>query len=111
MNLLNKFSSKIKAAQVKVAVEYIAPHWVVLIQNPGHKSWIALRNPTKMIRVMNHFNDAVKQFPAIETFSSNERAGAWVKEHLPEAQVVQRSHGDVEKFLQKATAAIGSAQE
>jgi hypothetical protein len=108
---LSKFSSSAKTVQVKVAIEYVQPHWVVLIQNPGHKSWIALRDPSKLVRVPNHFNDVVKQFPAVQTFSSYTAASEWVHEHLGHAQIVQRNHSEVAKFLHMATSPIGTHVE
>lgn len=97
---------KKEAGKIQHAIEYVAPHWVVLLRNPGQKHWTALRSTTKMIRVPNEFNDIVESRPAIETFPSMKAASDWVTEHLPGSAVVTRKDGEIEKFLMKAKSPI-----
>jgi len=80
---LNPFNRAPKTVQV--AIEYVAPVWIVLIQNPGQKNWIALRDPMRKISVQDEFGTVIKTRPAIQGFSHKADADAWVKQYLPEA--------------------------
>jgi len=84
---------------IKVAVEYIAPHWVVLIQNPGQKKWAALRDREKLLELKNLLGDTVKSVQAIQTFTTQAEAMKWRTENLPESVLVARTHSEIEKFL------------
>lgn len=102
--MLNAF--KKKSTEVAIAVEYVAPHWVILIQNPGQKDWTALRSPTKQVRIPNEFGDVVKSYPAIETFPNKVAAEAWASEHLSGAERLARKNSEIEKFLLKAKSPV-----
>lgn len=104
-----------KQVQIDVAVEYCAPHWVILIRNPGQKNWSALRSKTKTVNVHNSFGEVVSCFQAIETFESHKDAMQWVKSHLDLDQPTARKDSEIEKFLLKAkspvtTDFVGAAQ-
>jgi hypothetical protein len=99
-----------KQTEVSVAVEYVAPHWVVLIRNPGQKGWNALRSTTRKVSVQNEFGEVVKTFPAIEPFKSKADAQAWITEHLGSAATVTRRDSEIEKFLMRAKSPVGSLE-
>ena len=101
--MLTKFLNK--NTNSKVAIEYVAPHFVVLIQNPGQRGWVSLQSTKKNVQIPNRFGDIVKTIRAIESFPTRALAEAWVKEHMPEAELVARSNADIEKFLTNATSA------
>jgi hypothetical protein len=89
---------------VQVAVEYAAPHWIVLIKNPGQKEWIALRDPQKKIRIPDEFGNEIRTRPAIQSFAHKADADAWVKAHLPESIAVEaRKISEVKSFVQSLT--------
>ncbi len=71
-----------KTIRVKTAVEYLAPHWVVLIQNPGHKKWVAVRSATKKVIKMNDFGEMMSETPAVESFPTERAAEDWIKENI-----------------------------
>jgi hypothetical protein len=95
-----------KKAEVAVAIEYVAPYWVVLIRNPGQKNWNALRSKTRKVNVQNEFGEIVKTYNAIETFTSKQEAQGWIDEHLKEATTVMRKDSEIEKFLLKAKSPV-----
>lgn len=93
---------------IKACVEYCAPHWVVLIQNPGAKDWTALRSTTKTVRIPNEFGDVVKQYPAIETFPSKAEASKWISQNIPGVETASRKHSEIEKFLMRAKSPVSA---
>jgi len=98
-----------KAAEIQCCVEYVAPHWVVLIRNPGQKGWNALRSTTRKINIQNEFGEVIKTTPAIQPFVSKAEALAWVTEHLG-ATPIMRKDSEIEKFLMKAKNPVGSVE-
>src|SRR6185437_7921057 len=103
-----KFLKKKQQVKINVAIECVAPYWVVLIQNSGQKNWSALRSATKTVSVPNEFNEVVKRYPAIETFPSKREAALWVDSHLHDADIISRKDSEIEKFLLKAHAPVGA---
>jgi hypothetical protein len=83
---------------VQVAVEYYAPHWIVVIRNPGQKHWSALRSKTKNIVVQDEFGFEVSRRPAINSFASMGEADTWIKENMPGIQPVVRDPKEVREF-------------
>lgn len=96
---LNILQGQDKAGKVQVAVEYYAPHWVVLIKNPGSKDWVSLRDIRKFIKVYDEFGDEISKRPAIRSFSNDQEARTWVQENLPSAEYQKRSTSEMRKFL------------
>lgn len=84
---------------VEVAVEYYAPHWVVMIRNPVQKQWSALRDPSKKIQIQDEFGNEAKTRPAIKSFPSAKEANAWIKENLPDSVAVARGAQEVKQTL------------
>ena len=84
-----------KAEVVQAAVEYCAPHWIVVIRNPGETKWTPLRSLTKKVRVQDEFGNEKSSRPAIESFPSKSEADEWVQSHMPGVSVVKR--GPVER--------------
>lgn len=80
-----------KPTVLQAAVEYCAPHWIVIIRNPREAKWTPLRSRTKKVRIQDEFGNEKSSRPAIESFTSKGDADAWVSEHMPGVQVVQRT--------------------
>lgn len=76
-NLFNK-----KKEVLQLAVEYRAPHWMVLIRNPGQKNWEPVRSSTRKVSIQDEFGAIVKTYPAIESFRTQEDAETWVRENV-----------------------------
>lgn len=89
-----------RARVLQVAVEYHAPHWIVLIRNAGQKEWSALRDPDTKISVQDEFGAEIQTRPAIKSFPTVTAASEFVTENLKEAERVgQRSAEDVTAFV------------
>ena len=110
--MLNAIKNRLskQAVEVSVAVEYVSPHWVVLIRNPGQKGWNALRSKTRKVNIQNEFGEVVKTTNAIEPFESKADALAWINQHLCGAVPIMRRDSEIEKFLLKAKNPIGSIE-
>jgi hypothetical protein len=80
------FSISRKAKGIEVAVEYQAPHWLVLIKNSGRKEWEAVRDLTKRIVIQDEFGDNIETRPAIKSFKTVGEAETWIKENMPQAE-------------------------
>lgn len=72
--------------RVAAAVKYEAPHWMVLIRNPGSKEWVPVRWDTKKIRQYNEFGDEVGSRPAVQAFKTQAEAEQWIAINIPEAR-------------------------
>jgi hypothetical protein len=74
----------------EVAIEYRAPHWMILIRNPGQKKWEPVRSADKKVMVQDEFGVGVKTYPAIASFPTQSAAEQWVatnvKEHYRKAR-------------------------
>ena len=66
-----------------VALEYRAPHFIVLIRSPGQSKWIPVRSLTKKVRVQDEFGTEVKSYPAIEPFPTQGAAEQWIADNIP----------------------------
>ena len=95
MNVFNQASAK--ATEVQAAVEYCAPHWIVVIRNPGEVRWVPLRSLTKKVVVMDEFGNEKSSRPAIESFESKQAADEWVKANMPGTTVSARRGVDRNK--------------
>jgi hypothetical protein len=85
------FAFNKKATEIQAAVEYCAPHWIVVIRNPRESKWTPLRSLTKKVRVQDEFGNEKSSRPAIESFESKQKADVWVKENMPGVALTQRS--------------------
>jgi hypothetical protein len=85
----------------EVAIEYYAPHWIIVIRNPGQKSWAALRSKTKFIRTYDEFGEEVSKRPAIESFKNMTEALDWVRDNMPTIAPIARSAAEMEDFGRK----------
>jgi hypothetical protein len=96
------FQGKNKGTIVECAVEYSAPHWIVVIRNPGEITWTPLRSRTVKVEVQDEFGDVKSTRPAIQSFASKSEADTWVKENMPGVSEVPRTgqqrNGDREWF-------------
>jgi hypothetical protein len=100
MNLLNFFGFGKRAVQeVQFAVEYQAPHWIVMIRNPGQKNWVALRNPAKKIMEFNEFGEVTNSRSAVWSFANKAEADAWVSENLKGALQIHRNTSELKELL------------
>lgn len=86
---------------VEVAVEYYAPHWIVVIRNAGQKHWAALRSKTRMISEQDEFGQEVSRRPAIESFKSMAEAEQWLTANMPSVEPVVRKPKDVQEMARK----------
>jgi hypothetical protein len=86
---------------VQVAVEYYAPHWIVVIRNAGQKHWAALRSKTKMIVEQDEFGQEISKRPAIHSFVNMAEAQEWVTNNMPGTETIVREARDVQSFAQK----------
>jgi hypothetical protein len=68
--------------RVQVSVEYLAPHWVIFIRNPGQAAWTPVRDGTKKVRIQDEFGSDIRSYPAIQAFSTQEAAEQWVKDNV-----------------------------
>jgi hypothetical protein len=66
-----------------VAIEYRAPHFIVLIRSPGQSKWIPVRSATRKVTVQNEFGTAIKTYAAIEPFPTQAAAEQWVELNVP----------------------------
>lgn len=79
------FNTK-RSQAIEVAIEFRAPHWMVLIRNPGQKTWEPVRSKTRKVNVQDEFGSIVKTYPAIESFSNQEAAEDWISENIPKCE-------------------------
>lgn len=82
-----------RSTRLKVAIEYHAPYFVVLLKNPGQNGWIYVESKTCKIHVQNMFGDVVRYKPAVEKFESYQDAERYVAQNMPHAQVTKRATG------------------
>lgn len=90
-----------KAKTLEVAVEYYAPHWIVVIRNPGQAHWAALRSKTKMISTQDEFGMEISKRPAIESFPTMQAALDRVKADMGDIKPIERDASDVRDFHAK----------
>jgi hypothetical protein len=89
-----------KAKTLECAVEYYAPHWIVLVRNAGQSTWMAVRDPDKKITVQDEFGDTVRERPAIRVFATPKLASDWVADNLPDVpKVAQRTESEAKAFM------------
>lgn len=82
---------------LQFTIEYHAPHWIILIRNPGQKDWSALR--TNEIQIVEHdeFGTEIRRRPAIHGFASIAEATEWAGMNLKGAEKIHRPSNDIEK--------------
>ncbi|MGD0511247.1 MAG: hypothetical protein ABSA33_05400 [Candidatus Micrarchaeaceae archaeon] len=80
---------------IQVSVEYRAPHFMVLVKNPGQKQWEPVRSTTRKVRVQDEFGIEVKSYPAIEAFPTQAAAEHWIAENLPKHERKHRSKSEL----------------
>jgi hypothetical protein len=66
-----------------VALEYRAPHFIVLIRSPGQSKWIPVRSATRKVTVQNEFGTPIKTYAAIEPFPTQGAAEQWIADNVP----------------------------
>jgi hypothetical protein len=87
------------AKKLQCAVEYHAPHWVILLRNAGQKDWRALRDPARKISVQDEFGVEIGKRPAIQSFASIAAATAWITENLKDVERVEsRTREEIDNF-------------
>jgi hypothetical protein len=96
--------------KTRVAVECVGSRWVVLVQNPGQKGWVAIRSSTIFISTRNLLAEEIAREPALETFKQQSEALAWLKDNIPNHTIVTRSHRDIEHFRAQAMAPVTSGK-
>jgi hypothetical protein len=84
---------------IEVAVEYRAPHWMVLTRNPGQKTWEPVRSKTRKVNVQDEFGVIVKTYPAIESFSTQECAETWIQDNIAKHERKPRSKSTFSTWL------------
>lgn len=99
-SIKNHLTSKNKV--IEAAVEYVAPHWTVLIRNPGQKDFTFVRSTLKMISEQNEFGIEINRRPAIQTFSNKAAADSWITENLPGVSVVTDVGSTTRERIKKA---------
>lgn len=85
------FEGKNKKTTIECAVEYSAPHWIVVIRNPGDTAWSPLRSLEKKVEIQDEFGTVKATRPAIQSFPSKTAADDWVRENMPGVSEVPRS--------------------
>lgn len=85
-----------KSKTISVTIEYRAPHWMVLIRNPGQRTWEPVRSSTKKVRVQDEFGIEVKSYPAIEAFLTMDQAEAWIKANVTPAKFERKARSKSE---------------
>jgi len=88
-----------KSKTLAVTIEYRAPHWMVLIRNPGQTKWEAVRSSAKKVRVQDEFGLEVKSYPAIEAFTSMEAAETWITDNVTKHERTARSKSEMKSWL------------
>jgi hypothetical protein len=83
---------------IQVSIEYRAPHWMVLLKNPGQKNWEPVRSAARKVRVQDEFGMEVKSYPAIESFPTQAAAEHWVSENAPIHARKHRSKSDLKAW-------------
>jgi hypothetical protein len=81
------------STQLKVAIEYHAPYFVVLVKNPGQNGWVYVESKTHKIHIQNMFGDVVKTKPAVEKFQSYVEADTYVQQNMPHSVLTKRATG------------------
>jgi hypothetical protein len=71
-----------KPKVIEVSIEYRAPHFMILVRNPGQKTWEPVRSKTRKVSVQDEFGAVVKTYPAIEAFQTQEEAEQWVDANI-----------------------------
>ncbi|QBQ74555.1 hypothetical protein BcepSauron_175 [Burkholderia phage BcepSauron] len=89
MSLFSRIVGGRKAQVIEAAVQYSAPHWIVMIRNPGQKEWIPLLDTDKKAESQNEFGEVVKSRHAIRTFNNAIEAQNWIASNMPGASVKQ----------------------
>jgi len=92
-----------KSPKLEVCIEYHSPHWVVLIKNPGHKEWTALRSKTRSISVQDEFGVEIQKRPAIDSFKTKGEADMWIADNLPECLPVVRQPSEIKAFIEASS--------
>jgi hypothetical protein len=77
--MFNLFSKK---CVIQVSIEYRAPHFMILVRNPGQKTWEPVRSKTRKVSVQDEFGAVVKIYPAIEAFTTQDEAEQWVTANI-----------------------------
>lgn len=57
-----------KARSIEAVARYSAPHWIVMIRNPGDKEWTPLLDNEKKVENQNEFAEIIKTRAAVRTF-------------------------------------------
>jgi hypothetical protein len=91
-----------KAKTLEAAVEYVAPHWTVLIRNIGQKDFTFVRSTTKFISEQDEFGTEINRRPAIQSFKSKGEADAWIMEHLPKVEKVDGVNDSTRQRIKRA---------
>jgi hypothetical protein len=92
--------------RVRAAVECVGSHWVILVQNPGQKGWVAVRSTTVFCPVYNKLRQEIAREPALETFAQKKLAVQWLSENLSDHVLVTRDNRSIEDFRQQALAPV-----
>ena len=92
-----------KNALPEVAVEYRAPHWMILIRNPGQKTWEPVRSTEKKVMVQDEFGVSVKTYPAIASFPTQGAAEQWVAANVKEHYRKARSKSEFTTWMKGGT--------
>lgn len=94
------------STRIQVTVQYDAPHWIVLIKNPGDKEWTVLRDNNKKVELFNDYGDLIKTRPAFRSFESAIKANEWISENMPQAQDAKIDPKDLAKITTRPAALV-----
>ncbi|QRE00098.1 hypothetical protein [Burkholderia phage BCSR5] len=91
---VEKAVTKLKGNKpTQIAIEYDAPHWVILIHNPGQSFWTPLLSKHRFNEIKDDYGVVVKKRPIIESFASYEEAERHANENLSHAELTKRPTG------------------